>query len=338
MGGIALERQVKPTSAELGQLWTAYMNASMSIRVHGYFLSNLEDTDIRTIAEDVLQLFQRHIHRLTSIFQDENFPIPIGFTDSDVNLSAPRLFSDSFYLFYLNQMAMSAMAASSSALSSSTRHDIREFFTTSVYEYVSLHNRSTELLLAKGLHTRPPFIPIPDKVDFINNQSFLTGFFGERRPLNSIEITQVFMNMQRNTLGKALLIGFSQVAQSKKVRQYMERGKDIAAKHVKIFSDLLLQDDLPAPMIYDSDVTDSTTQTFSDRLMMFHVAALTAVGIGNYGISLGVIARRDLAPVYTRLIAEVGFYAEDGANISIGQGWTEEPPAAPNRKELARQR
>jgi len=165
----------------------------------------------------------------------------------------------------------------------------------------------------------------------------LTGFFGERRPVNAIEITHLYMNIQRTALTKALIMGFAQVSQSQKVRQHMERGMDVKSKHIKVLSDILLQDDLPAPMTWDSEVTDSTVQTFSDKLIMFHLAALNAAGIGNYGVAIGLSPRRDIALLYTRLMAELGLYVEDGAEIMIDNGWLEEPPQADNRKELARQ-
>ena len=118
----------------------------------------------------------------------------------------------------------------------------------------------------------------------------------------------------------------------------MQRGIDISAKHVKIFGDLLLKDDLPVPTSHDHDPTDSTEQTFSDKLMMFHVTALCAAGIGNYGIAVGSSLRRDLGLTFTRLQAEIALYAEDGTEIMIDNKWLEEPPMVDDRKKLAAQR
>lgn len=35
-------------------------------------------------------------------------------------------------------------------------------------------------------------------------------------------------------------------------------------------------------------------------------------------------------------LAEVGHYAQDGAEIMVENGWMEQPPKAPNRKDLTR--
>jgi hypothetical protein len=68
--------------------------------------------------------------------------------------------------------------------------------------------------------------------------------------------------------------------------------------------------------------------------MMFHIALLSATGMGNYGQSMATSTRRDLATHFSRLLAEVGQYAEDGANLQIKHGWMEEPPQSKSRNEL----
>ena len=45
--------------------------------------------------------------------------------------------------------------------------------------------------------------------------------------------------------------------------------------------------------------------------------------------------RRDLALKYTILMADIGRYAEDGAQLLIKHGWLEQPPLASDRNELA---
>jgi hypothetical protein len=116
----------------------------------------------------------------------------------------------------------------------------------------------------------------------------------------------------------------------------MIRGKEISKKHIEIFSTYLNKNDLPSPMTWDSEVTDSTEPPFSDKLMMYHVGLLSTLGIGNYGVALSLSPRRDIATDLARLIAEVGLYAEDGANITIKNAWLERPPSAIDRNELAK--
>lgn len=59
-------------------------------------------------------------------------------------------------------------------------------------------------------------------------QQFLSGFLGRKRALTSIEITQLFLNVQTNSIGKAQITGFAQISQNEEVKQYLARGKQIA--------------------------------------------------------------------------------------------------------------
>ncbi|WP_445661507.1 DUF3231 family protein [Bacillus sp. FSL K6-3431] len=64
-------------------------------------------------------------------------------------------------------------------------------------------------------------MPTPEQVDFVKKQPFLNGWLGDRRPLLGIEIANLVYKAERNTLGEALITGFSQVVKSKEVRQFM---------------------------------------------------------------------------------------------------------------------
>ena len=76
--------------------------------------------------------------KIKEIFIQENFPIPIGFTDEDVNLGAPRLFSDEFYLHYLKYAGKAGMSIYSIAIPIMTREDIRDFFIHTLNSTVNL--------------------------------------------------------------------------------------------------------------------------------------------------------------------------------------------------------
>lgn len=131
-------------------------------------------------------------------------------------------------------------------------------------------------------------------------------------------------------------MGFSQVAGSDEVKQYFNRGKDIAKKHREVFTGALRKEDLPAPMSWDHDVMDSKVSPFSDKLMLFHVTGLNALGIYNYGAALSGSQRHDLHADYGRLLAEIGVYAEAGAKLMIKNRWLEQTPLSPDREELTK--
>ncbi|QQK77963.1 DUF3231 family protein [Salicibibacter cibarius] len=324
------------TAAEISQLWGSYLNDTLSVCILRYFLAHVEDSDIHALLADALAISDGHIQSLTSFFNDEQFPIPVGFTEDDVNVNAPRLYSDTFMLYYLQQMGALGMNAHSMSTALSARPDMHDYFFACLKQYGDIHEKANNLLLSKGLFIRPPYMPYPEKVAFVHKKSFLSGWFGEHRPLVSLEITNLHENIQRNMLGMAMLMGFSQVAKTKEVVQYLLRGKDMAAKHVEIFGSVLSKDDIPAPVTWDTEVTASTTAPFSEKLMMFMTTALIGIGMGYYGTSMAGTVRSDIQTHYIRLSAEIMKYAGDGAKLMIDNRWMENPPQAPDRDELAK--
>ncbi|WP_449538210.1 DUF3231 family protein [Ferdinandcohnia sp. Marseille-Q9671] len=328
------KNKIRLTAAEMSTLWSQYINDSLAVCVNKHFLEKVEDQDIKKHIEKVIQITTSNISTLEALFKREGFPIPVGFTEKDVDVQAPRLFSDTFVSMYLRQMSILAMAASGTALGLVTRPDVVEFHKRVLNEGVMMQDLTRDTMLNQGTYIKPPYITLPDKVDFVEKQQFLAGFFGKKRALTSVEITNLFINIQTNSIGKALMIGFAQTATDEDVKEYLKRGMKVAQKHIDIFGDFLRKEDLPAPMVWDSAVTDSTTTVFSDKLIMFHVSAMVAAGVGNYGVAMGASPRRDIGMKYASLIPEIALYAEDGANIMIKNGWLEEPPQADDREQL----
>ena len=332
------DHKIELISAEIASLWTSYMNDTLSICLHNVFLSNVEDQQIRSVLDFSLKLSQGHVQKLKRFFQEEQIPLPDGLSlEGDVNKEAPRLFTDDFYIFLLQNLGKMSMEMYSYALSNSARLDISEYYTECLNESSRLYNKACEVMLAKGIFIRAPYIPTPKLVEYVKDQGYLAGFFGKRRPLNVVEITNIYNNMIQNQLGRTVCTAFSQVAKSTQVRDYFLRGRDISDKHVEIFGSLLSDEFLPSASAWDTLPTDSTTSPFSDKLLLVMKSGLNAVGIAHYGRSLGTSPRRDLGALYTRLIAEIGLYAEDGANIMIKNGWMEQIPQAPDRDQLANQ-
>jgi hypothetical protein len=145
-----------------------------------------------------------------------------------------------------------------------------------------------------------------------------------------------YENMQRNGVGKALLLGFVQVAGLKEVQNFMKKGATIASKVVEVMAHILAEENISESPTYDSEVLKSTTPPFSDKLMMFQVTILTGMSLGYYGTAIGTVARHDLGSKFIRLVLEAVQFAEDGANIMIEHGWMEKPPASYDEFEIAK--
>ncbi|MFA1819513.1 DUF3231 family protein [Virgibacillus oceani] len=332
-----MENNTPLTAAELSQIWGSYMDASLMTAVYSYFSEKTEDEEIQPVIQEALDLSENHAIVLKEFFEAENHPVPVGFTDEDVNTDAPRLYTDGYMLQHALQLGTLGMAESTVSIGMTAREDIYDYFKQAHKDFNQLHEHATKVALLKGTYLRPPIIPAPKEVDFVKKQSFITGFFGERRPLLAPEAANLYSNIQRNSLGISTLTGFSQVAKSDKVTSYILRGIDIAKKHIAIFNDVMQESDVPVPAGSDAGVTDeAAVSPFSDKLMMYLTTGMVTLGIAFYGASITANIRRDIASHFIRLSGEILLYSEDGANLMIDNEWAEEPPRMVDRDELAK--
>ena len=332
---MATEHKTPLTSTEIGILWTQYVGDSMAICMNKVFAAKAQNDQVRIMYQDAISLLEKTNAQVSQIFQNEGIPLPQGFTDDDINLDAPALYSDIYHLQYFKFKMNLRMVVNGLNVAESTRDDIRKFYRDLSIAIMDFNERATNLLLEKGLYIRAPYITVGEKSGYVQGESFMGNFFnsGERKLL-AMEVGTLFSNIRNNIMGKILLTGFSQVAESQYVREYMNRGMEIASKHVKFFSEHLREEDIPIPMSSDSSVTNSTVAPFSDKLMLFHVNVLNQIGIAAYGTAMAASMRKDLHACYLRLVAETSLYTVDGANLLIENHWMEEPPEAVDHREL----
>ncbi|MCP8967799.1 DUF3231 family protein [Ectobacillus ponti] len=325
------------TAAELGIIWNLYIANTMGVCLYRHFLKHAEDPDVHACLRDALKLSTDNVKQVTELYHREQLAPPLGFGDEDVRLDAPRLFSDAYCLQQLDMMLKLGSIYYTISLPGTSRLDVRELVTGMIFSTIQLSNRVIEVLLEKGMYVRPPYIPMPQGVEFVQKQSFFNGFFGDKRPLLGIEVGQIFSNVYFNVTKSVMLMGFSQVAEDRKLREYFLRGKEINKKQITVMNSFLVKEDLPPIVPQDYVVTQSTTPPYSDRLMLFLVTNLSSAKIRNFGDSIAVSPRHDLGACYGRLIVETGNFAEDGGNMLIERGWMERPPHTPDRNRLSKE-
>ncbi|MDZ5472249.1 DUF3231 family protein [Bacillus sp. 31A1R] len=320
------------TTVEMGKLWATYIGNSMSGQLLSYFLRHCENEYVRTLLENGIALSKDFLQRVEVIFKKNNFPSPAGFSKDDVNLDAPRLFEDEFYVHYLKYAAKAGLSLYAIALPLVMREDIREFFVYVNQCTTVLLGQINSVLIDKKYSVKPPIIPTPEKVDFINKQSFLTGWFGEVRPLHALEIVHLYDNIENNATSKALLLGFYQTVKDEKLKALFKRGIEMTDKTLKQLSEKLHKENLLTPSYIDHLVTTSPQPPFSDKLMLFHKVDMFSMKVRSFGNAMAVNGRRDIASLYGRLIIDVGLFVDDATNILIDHGWMESPPKAFDRR------
>jgi hypothetical protein len=323
-------------SSEISGIWNSYMGESILAAVLKCFLNKVDDNETRDILQQTLDVTNEHIQILTNLFNQEKLPIPEGFKDNDININAPRLYTDTFYLQYLGYASRVAMYNYTLTLNQIARSDIRDYFSKCISQSIELYNKSAELRLQKGIFIRAPYIEVPKKVEYIKSEDFMLDWFGKKRSLLALEITHLFSISFATMIRKAILNGFLQVCKDKKVSDYILRVRDLAIKQNNTFTSILEEEGIPTPYPSDSYVTDSTIAPFSEKLMLNKIMIMYSTKISSMGMALADSRRSDLQATYIKFMGDTTRYAKDGLDIMIDNGWLEQPPQAINHENLVK--
>ena len=93
-------------------------------------------------------------------------------------------------------------------------------------------------------------------------------------------------------------------------------------------------EDLPVPIIWDHEVTDSTESPFSDKLIMFSILTMLRNRITLNGISLANCIRGDIITAFGGSIVALQAYSKDALDLMINSGWLEKIPQVADRQEI----
>nr|WP_092072819.1 DUF3231 family protein [Dendrosporobacter quercicolus]NSL48875.1 DUF3231 family protein [Dendrosporobacter quercicolus DSM 1736]SDM50363.1 Protein of unknown function [Dendrosporobacter quercicolus] len=323
------------TSAEIGNLWNMYMSDTLIVCVKKYLIAKAEDQQIRTILQQALTVSEKRSRDIAAIFRSDNVPIPVGFSDKDVTIEAPRLYSDTFALYHVLSRAKYALQMTAPFLFLAARPDVRNLFQEAVASSAKILEDATQVALTKGILIRSPIVSIPQTPHFVEKSSYIGHIIGKQRPIHVVSLMHIFLSIQENLLGTALITGFGQVARDPELKKYFLRGAEIGIKQTKGLSSRLRDEAIPIPSSPDSMLTSSTIPPFSDKLMMNHIILINQFNLADIGAAVGQSSRADVATDYMRMAAEVIQYGEDGINIAIKNGWLEAPPQVLSHKELA---
>ncbi|AET68203.1 Protein of unknown function (DUF3231) [Desulfosporosinus orientis DSM 765] len=322
------------SSWEMSQLWILYL-ANSSIRyILEYFYTTAQDPEIKALLNEAKNLAVPQLDTISNIFNSAGFPIPHGFSDEDVEPNAKRLFSDALMLSYLRVVNKYGLVKLGHVLPLVSRPDIRAYVNSATVEVRKFLNKTEDLLAIKGLAVKAPYIPVPDRVNYVSDDSWFGGGLGKKRSINVLELSHVFERMETKLAERAILLGFTQVAKDHKVKDYFSKGHDVLDKEVNKWSKVLDDEDQPMPPSWRGEVTDSSESPFSDKLMLFHFISMLTLSVAANGFALTHCNRMDLAGDFVKSIYDVHSYWKDGIELLIKKGWMEEIPLAADRKEI----
>ncbi|WP_117170288.1 DUF3231 family protein [Paraliobacillus sediminis] len=321
-------KEMPLTAAELGYLWTGYSINEMSKWYLILFRAQAQDEEMKDLYTYALESANEILIERKRLLNNDGYPNAIGFSETDIDESAPTLFSDRFLLYYLHNGTRLGLEFHSRSLASATRVDIRKYHSNCVISTIQLHERVVDMLLNKGLYWRTPTLPAPTSPEYIQKSAYLNGWHGDNRPLNSMELANLYQIMDLLMIIETMCRGFTQTADSEEIAEIFQNGVTVAKKQYHALGELLEKDALPIAPSLSAEITDTKKSVLSDRIMVTHVAGLFGSLLSQYGFSLGAAMKHDLVTTYSAQFAKAGAFSEKITRLLIKKEWLEKVPGA----------
>lgn len=314
------------SASELANLWgTNYSNSMMSVLIP-YYLTHTKDQTIGELLKKALTYSEQILNETKKYLEQEEHPLPIGFTDEDVDLNGPKVFTDEFHLLLLNTQALYGQTVYSLGISTAFRADIRNFFKQSLNMAVDLFDQSMDLIIQKGLHRPVILAPTYEKAGFVEKTSFIGNLFGEDRPLTVMEMNNLVMNLKRAAVAAAFAKAVIPCVTSTEIRDYLIKGKNLAIAHVDTWQKFLSENGIANFPTWENEIIEVHLSPMSEKIIFAKWGQFVQAAVGRYGTSLATCQRRDIGAQYAKIIAETAFYGDEGTKIGINHGIIEQIP------------
>ncbi|MCT2535450.1 DUF3231 family protein [Aquibacillus koreensis] len=322
------QKNVNLTASEIASIWQSYMSLTHCSCILKYSISIAEDMEVRNTLTKTLENMEHQTQKTKHLLEVEKIPVPVGFGIQDIDMNAPRLFSDSFSLLYFKNVARMMTSSYSLMYTMSSRKDIMDHFRVGTGEIMHVFELISNVLLDKGIYNRAPIIDSSKKVDFIENKDYVSGnnLFGDQRFLNAVEISHVFGNLEANVVGNTITKAFGQTADKKEVREFMEQAGNLSEKIISSLTKVLTSSQLPAPMPSETQIYSSTQPPFSDKFVMYQMSILTSAGVSDYATSVATSLRNDLKRFYSDVLQDTVKLGKKAETLMIKNSWLEQPP------------
>lgn len=332
-----MAEKVSITSSELATLWLTYQEKTMILRILEYFIEKADDAEAKDIMTSLHEELEVFVGKIVEIFEQEGAAIPVGYTAADVNKDVPKLFDNGFDIMFVRLLKEISMGLHALNMTMTFREDINFLIADLTALTQKYYRISTQYLLNKGLLVRSPFVSMPKAVEFVKSVDYLGGLainlFNQKRTLNTIEVAHLHKGVESNLTGLQMIVGFTQCASDPEVKNFFHEGAELAKGIVKELSEIMIQDSLPVPQTAGGNATSSTVAPFSDKLMMYCTSLFCSFSLGSNSLGTAFSLRNDLPLKMSIFTKDVFEYAHKGGKIIIKNGWMEEPPQMPDRKQ-----
>ncbi|WP_433956753.1 DUF3231 family protein [Cytobacillus horneckiae] len=316
------------SSSELGALWMTYQKKTMILRILEYFIETSENKQAKKLMNGLWKELNPKVGVIEQLFRDEGAAVPQGFTDTDVDLNAPKLFDKGFDILLCRILKEISMGLYTLHMTMSYREDIIDLYTDLTKITQKYYKEFTEYLLANGYLSVPNYVNMPNSINFITDKNYTKGFslVGNKRGLNTIEFSYLFNSIQTNAVGLQLITGFAQTAQNQEVQKYMLNGKKLCKEIIKGTEEILVDSDILPSAINGIAITKSNIPPFSDKMAVYLIFLLSNFGLGGQGFGAGFSLRDDINLKLFVYAKDIYQFIREGIKVMIDNGWMEEPP------------
>lgn len=324
----SMSNKIKMSSTELGALWMTHQKKTMIMRILEYFIEKSDDQKAKNLMSGLWEQLDSKIIELKTMLEDEGAAPPIGFTNNDVNLDAPKLFENGFDIMFCRILKEISMGMYVLHMNTTYREDIVTFYKQLTNITQTYYNHFTQYLLEEGLLPRPTYVNMPKSIDYITNTTYLKGsnLLGHKRDLNTVEFEILYHAVETNITGMQLMTGFAQSTKNKEVKKYFIKGKELSKEIVKETGNILLDNDIHPPATPGGTITSSKEAPFSEKLMLFCTYLLGGFSLGGQGFGTSLNLRNDLMAKSAIFAKDTYEFIHEGVTIMMSNGWLEEPP------------
>ncbi|WP_248560162.1 DUF3231 family protein [Niallia sp. NCCP-28] len=332
-----MAKKRKLSSTELGALWMTFQKKTMILRILEYFIETAEDKQAKKLMEGLWKELHPKVEEIKQLFKEERAALPTGFTSSDVNIYAPKLYDNRFDIMLCRILKEISMGLYTLHLTMAYREDIIKLYQQLSALTQNYYEQFTNYLMEEDMLLAPNFINMPKTVDYITDKAYLKGtnILGQKRKLNTIEYGYIYHGIETNIVGMQMITGFAQCAKNPDIKKYFLKGKNLSKSILSEMGNMLINDDIYAPATSGGNITSSTESPFSDKLMMFCTYLMCNFSLGGQSFGAGFSLRNDVNLKLALLAKDVYEYTREGVMAMIDHGWMEEPPGM-DRDQLSK--
>jgi Protein of unknown function (DUF3231) len=308
---------------EFGFLWYLQSSSNMVNIILKNLIDTAEDKDLRSVLDEINSLSTFQEKEATKILNDSGYNETPFFSEVDLYNSSVKLFTDQLIIEILKHITGNGMRILASQYSELTDMNVKKFCSQILTKIIQIDESLLGLLKGKNLLQNSPF----SYMKAHERESKLFKVVSTQlRPLNAVELGNMYSALQCNNVGVALCAAFSDVVKDEESKQLFKDGKKLAFHQAATLSDIFRENGVSTTTGLEGFVQTVHESPFSDKLMTNLIMFLNPIGIINLQNAAVFSYKKNHVKILSELIEQVQSFSEKGFKLLVKKGWLIEPP------------